>query len=83
VQAQLVALAGGPGERLGAEALDRLLGVVEVRKGLVRDEAIHARVVDEVAAAAAEVRLARVGLTPSPITGQKGNIEFLLHLRQA
>ena len=58
-------------------------GRVEVRKGLVRDEAIHARVVDEVAAAAAEVRLARVGLTPSPITGQKGNIEFLLHLRQA
>ncbi len=58
-------------------------GRAEVRKGLVRDEAIHARVVDEVAAAAAEVRLARVGLTPSPITGQKGNVEFLLHLRQA
>jgi predicted rRNA methylase YqxC with S4 and FtsJ domains len=25
--------------------------------------------------------LTRVGSTPSPITGQKGNVEFLLHLR--
>jgi 23S rRNA (cytidine1920-2'-O)/16S rRNA (cytidine1409-2'-O)-methyltransferase len=53
----------------------------EVRKGIIHDEAIHARVVADVAAAGAEVGLARVGLTPSPITGQKGNVEFLLHLR--
>jgi 23S rRNA (cytidine1920-2'-O)/16S rRNA (cytidine1409-2'-O)-methyltransferase len=58
-------------------------GRAEVRKGLVRDEAIHARVVDEVAAAGAAIGLARVASTPSPITGQKGNVEFLLHLRQA
>jgi 23S rRNA (cytidine1920-2'-O)/16S rRNA (cytidine1409-2'-O)-methyltransferase len=58
-------------------------GRAEVRKGLVRDEAIHARVMDEVAAAGAEIGLARVASTPSPITGQKGNVEFLLHLRQA
>jgi 23S rRNA (cytidine1920-2'-O)/16S rRNA (cytidine1409-2'-O)-methyltransferase len=55
----------------------------EVRKGVIRDEAVHARVTDEVAAAGAEVGLARVASTPSPITGQKGNIEFLLHFRQA
>jgi 23S rRNA (cytidine1920-2'-O)/16S rRNA (cytidine1409-2'-O)-methyltransferase len=53
----------------------------EVRKGIIRDEAVHARVVDEVAAAAAGLGLARVATTPSPITGQKGNVEFLLHLR--
>ena len=58
-------------------------GRAEVRKGVIRDDAIHLRVVDEVAAAAAEVGLARVASTPSPITGQKGNVEFLLHLRQA
>ena len=58
-------------------------GRTEVRKGVIRDEAVHARVMDEVAAAAAEVGLARVASTPSPITGQKGNVEFLLHLRQA
>jgi 23S rRNA (cytidine1920-2'-O)/16S rRNA (cytidine1409-2'-O)-methyltransferase len=54
----------------------------EVRKGVIHDEAVHARVIDEVAVAGAEVGLARVGSTPSPITGQKGNVEFLLHLRR-
>ena len=55
----------------------------EVRKGIIRDPVVHARVLDEVSAAAAAIGLARVGSTASPITGQKGNVEFLLHLRQA
>jgi 23S rRNA (cytidine1920-2'-O)/16S rRNA (cytidine1409-2'-O)-methyltransferase len=55
----------------------------EVRKGVIRDQAVHARVMDEVVAAAANVGLARVASTPSPITGQQGNVEFLIHLRQA
>jgi predicted rRNA methylase YqxC with S4 and FtsJ domains len=38
-------------------------------------------VLDEVATAGAEVGLTRVGYTPSPITGQKGNVEFLVHFR--
>ena len=58
-------------------------GRAEVRKGVIRDPAIHARVIDEVAAAAAEVGLTRVGSTPSPITGAKGNQEFFLHLRSS
>ena len=56
-------------------------GRAEVRKGVIRDEAIHLRVVDEIAVAAAGVGLTRMGSTSSPITGQKGNVEFLLHLR--
>jgi len=52
----------------------------EVGAGIVRDEAIHARVVDEIRDAGAAVGLTPAGVTPSPITGQKGNIEFLLHL---
>ena len=56
-------------------------GREEVRKGIIRDAAIHARVLDEVSAAAAEVGLTRVASTPSPITGQKGNVEFLCHFR--
>jgi 23S rRNA (cytidine1920-2'-O)/16S rRNA (cytidine1409-2'-O)-methyltransferase len=44
-------------------------GRTEVRKGVVRDVDIHARVVDEVSAAAAEVGLTRVSCVPSPITG--------------
>jgi 23S rRNA (cytidine1920-2'-O)/16S rRNA (cytidine1409-2'-O)-methyltransferase len=53
------------------------------RKGIVRDPAVHARVVERVTAAAASVGLSRAGLVPSPITGAEGNVEFLMHLRQA
>jgi 23S rRNA (cytidine1920-2'-O)/16S rRNA (cytidine1409-2'-O)-methyltransferase len=58
-------------------------GRAEVRKGIIHSEAIHQRVLDEVAAAGAEVGLTRVASTSSPITGQKGNVEFLVHFRQA
>ncbi|RPJ72217.1 MAG: TlyA family RNA methyltransferase [Acidobacteria bacterium] len=50
------------------------------RKGIVRDPAVHDRVIEQVTEAAAAVGLARAGLTPSPITGSEGNKEFLLHL---
>ena len=53
----------------------------EVGKGVIHDAAVHARVLEEVAAAAAGVGLTATASTPSPITGQKGNVEFLLHLR--
>ena len=56
-------------------------GRSEIRKGVIRNAAIHARVVDEVSAAAREVGLTPVASTTSPITGAKGNVEFLLHLR--
>ena len=59
-------------------------GRAEVRRGgLVTDPDVHRRVVDGVAAAAAAVGLRRVAMTPSPITGTKGNREFFLHLRAA
>jgi 23S rRNA (cytidine1920-2'-O)/16S rRNA (cytidine1409-2'-O)-methyltransferase len=53
----------------------------EIRKGIIHDAGIHARVVDEVSTAAREVGLQSIASTPSPITGAKGNVEFLLHLR--
>ena len=53
----------------------------EVRKGIIHDDAVRRRVLEEVAAAGAEVGLTRVGSTFSPISGQKGNVELLLHLR--
>ena len=55
----------------------------EVGKGgLVRDPAVHARVIDEVTAAANALGLTRVGDTSSPIAGAEGNREFFLHFRQ-
>ena len=56
-------------------------GRAEVGKGVIHDAAIHARVVEEVRVAAAAVGLTRAASTPSPISGQKGNVEFLLHVR--
>jgi 23S rRNA (cytidine1920-2'-O)/16S rRNA (cytidine1409-2'-O)-methyltransferase len=55
----------------------------EVGKGgLVRDPIVHARVVEEAAAAASALGLSRVATTESPITGSEGNREFFLHLRR-
>jgi 23S rRNA (cytidine1920-2'-O)/16S rRNA (cytidine1409-2'-O)-methyltransferase len=56
-------------------------GRSEVRKGIIRDDAVHARVLAEVADAAAAIGWTRIANTPSPITGAKGNREFFLHLR--
>ena len=56
-------------------------GRSEIRKGVIRDAEVQSRVVGEVSAAAREVGLNPVASTPSPITGAKGNVEFLLHLR--
>ena len=55
----------------------------EVGKGgIVRDPTVHRRVVEEVAAAADAIGLARTAATPSPLRGAEGNQEFFLHLRR-
>ena len=57
-------------------------GRADVGKGgLVKDPEVHARVIRDVEAAAAEVGLKRVAVVDSPITGAHGNQEFLLHLK--
>jgi 23S rRNA (cytidine1920-2'-O)/16S rRNA (cytidine1409-2'-O)-methyltransferase len=54
----------------------------EVGKGgIIRDESVHARVVQEVTATAHALGLTRLGFTESPITGMEGNREFFLHVR--
>ncbi len=58
------------------------VGRADVGKGgIVRDEAARARALAEVRAAAATLGYAVVADTTSPITGGKGNVEFLLFLR--
>jgi 23S rRNA (cytidine1920-2'-O)/16S rRNA (cytidine1409-2'-O)-methyltransferase len=49
--------------------------------GIVRDEAARARALDEVRAAAVDLGYEARADTVSPITGGKGNVELLLHLR--
>jgi 23S rRNA (cytidine1920-2'-O)/16S rRNA (cytidine1409-2'-O)-methyltransferase len=46
--------------------------------GIVRDPAIHTRVVEEVTAAALQLGLKRLRLESSPVTGAEGNQEFLV-----
>jgi 23S rRNA (cytidine1920-2'-O)/16S rRNA (cytidine1409-2'-O)-methyltransferase len=58
-------------------------GRADAPKGIVRDPLVHDRVVRDIVAAGAEVGLGHVATTASPITGQEGNVEFLLHLRPA
>jgi 23S rRNA (cytidine1920-2'-O)/16S rRNA (cytidine1409-2'-O)-methyltransferase len=51
------------------------------RGGVVRDPAVHAQVLRDLAAALAARGWPVRGLTPSPITGPAGNREFLIHVR--
>ena len=48
-------------------------------KGIIRDPGIHRRTLGEVASALSGSGAVIMGAMPSPITGQAGNIEFLLH----
>jgi 23S rRNA (cytidine1920-2'-O)/16S rRNA (cytidine1409-2'-O)-methyltransferase len=48
------------------------------RGGVVRDPAVWARILREVAAAAAAAGFAPHGLMASPLRGPAGNVEFLL-----
>jgi 23S rRNA (cytidine1920-2'-O)/16S rRNA (cytidine1409-2'-O)-methyltransferase len=50
------------------------------KKGIVRDRRVHREVIEKVLSYAADSGLSYGGLTWSPVTGAKGNIEYLLHL---
>jgi 23S rRNA (cytidine1920-2'-O)/16S rRNA (cytidine1409-2'-O)-methyltransferase len=57
-------------------------GPAHVKKGLVRDPAIHAQVCAEVTALAASLGWSPLGVSPSPIAGGDGNHEFLMAARR-
>jgi 23S rRNA (cytidine1920-2'-O)/16S rRNA (cytidine1409-2'-O)-methyltransferase len=57
-------------------------GPGHVRKGLVRDPAVHQRVCEDVAALIASLGWTVLGLIPSPIPGGDGNHEFLIAARR-
>ncbi len=58
--------------------------VSEVLKGgLVKDEKIHKRILDDIQEFAKTLALVSAGVVPSPITGGKsGNVEYLLYLKR-
>jgi 23S rRNA (cytidine1920-2'-O)/16S rRNA (cytidine1409-2'-O)-methyltransferase len=53
-----------------------------VKKGIVRDEAVHRAVCEDMTAFVASLGFSIIGLVPSPIAGGDGNREFLLGARR-
>ena len=51
------------------------------KKGVVRDEAVHLRVVREILDFAPAAGLSVLGLDYSPIKGPEGNIEYICHMK--
>jgi len=59
------------------------VGRGEVGKGgVVRDPEKHAAVIESIGVLATQLNLENVGVTESPVTGPKGNREFLVYLRK-
>ena len=52
------------------------------RGGVVRDQAVHQQVVEQVLEAAQALGFSCAGVIPSPLRGPAGNREFLAHLRR-
>jgi 23S rRNA (cytidine1920-2'-O)/16S rRNA (cytidine1409-2'-O)-methyltransferase len=50
-------------------------------KGVVKDPRVWARVLDEVCSSFRRARAAMMGAMVSPLTGARGNTEFLVHAR--
>lgn len=50
--------------------------------GVVREERVLRRVLEDVLRLSRELDLTAIGLIPSPLLGPAGNVEFLVHLRK-
>lgn len=58
------------------------VGKERIRKGVVRDPALHKQVIETIRTLAIKEGLTPVGVTGSPIEGVGGNKEFLLYLKK-
>lgn len=60
------------------------VGKIEVSrgKGVIRDENLHKQVCDEISQWIATLGWNIQGIEKSPITGPKGNVEFLLYAKK-
>ena len=52
------------------------------KKGIVRNENVRLRVVDDITSFAVQCGFSVIGTAESPITGGDGNVEYLLYLRR-
>ncbi len=55
---------------------------INLRKGVVKDQSIHNKICEDIKSWFIDICKANViGITTSPITGPKGNVEFLIYCR--
>jgi 23S rRNA (cytidine1920-2'-O)/16S rRNA (cytidine1409-2'-O)-methyltransferase len=73
-----LALAGRPAQLVALIKPQFEAGRAALKKGVVRDSAVHAAVCDDIAAFVASLGWRVIGVIPSPIPGGDGNAEFLL-----
>jgi 23S rRNA (cytidine1920-2'-O)/16S rRNA (cytidine1409-2'-O)-methyltransferase len=73
-----VALAKAPAQLLALIKPQFEAGRAALKRGIVRDTAIHAAVCDDISAFLTALGWRVIGIVPSPITGGDGNAEFLL-----
>jgi 23S rRNA (cytidine1920-2'-O)/16S rRNA (cytidine1409-2'-O)-methyltransferase len=73
-----LALAGPAAEAVVLIKPQYEAGPDHVKKGLVRDPAVHAQVCSDVTSLVGSLGWSVMGLIPSPITGGDGNHEFLI-----
>jgi 23S rRNA (cytidine1920-2'-O)/16S rRNA (cytidine1409-2'-O)-methyltransferase len=57
-------------------------GPAQVKKGIVRDPAVHERICRDIGALVESLGFRVIGLVPSPILGGEGNREFLIGARR-
>jgi len=74
-----VAVAGAPVVVLAKPQFEAGRAEASRGKGVIRDPEVHRRTLREVVGALAGAGAAIMGAMPSPITGQSGNVEFLVH----
>ena len=74
----ITALAAKPAQLVALIKPQFEAGRDRVKKGVVRDAAVHQAVCDDIVAAAAALGWRVLGVMPSPIAGGDGNAEFLL-----
>jgi 23S rRNA (cytidine1920-2'-O)/16S rRNA (cytidine1409-2'-O)-methyltransferase len=58
------------------------VGRERIKKGIVRDPAVHAQICDDIERFLASLDWRLAGVMPSPIKGGDGNVEFLLGARR-
>jgi len=73
-----LALAKAPGQLVALIKPQFEAGRAAVKKGVVRDPAVHQAVCDDIAAFVTSLGCRVLGIIPSPIAGGDGNAEFLL-----